>query len=271
MRTLWDKEVLLVRGTFRLPPPKPGYLYRIVVNTGLYVGAGDGYRLYLNGKQLVEVKEGIGRNAGGTLRGAFITRELLDEFGKGPVTLAATTFLRYGDRAIVTMPPVPQGIFSMWIEEMKLPPLDDAAFHKSATVIPMLSAAWQEKQDPDNKEFQTADDRFHYDGKFVANPKALGSWTTVAVVPALEAFDPAKPADPNNAPIRQLTLKEGGLTHKSALIWSCDTLMDLTRWQALKMTVRAIAGTEYLTIEAGSFSEKNPAGWKSPIIVMKRN
>lgn len=38
MRTLWDKEVLLVRGTFQLPLPKPGYLYRIVVSTGLFGG-----------------------------------------------------------------------------------------------------------------------------------------------------------------------------------------------------------------------------------------
>ncbi len=271
MRTLWDKEVLLVRGTIQLPLPKPGYLYRIVVNTGLFVGVGDGYRLYLNGKQLVEVKEGIGRGSGGTLRGAFITRELLDEFSKGPVTLAATTFLRYGDRAIVTMPPVPQGVFSMWIEEMKLPPLDDAAFRKSATVIPMQSAAWQEKQDPTNMELQTADDRFHYDGKFIANPKVLGSWTTVGTVSAIEAFDPAKPTDLNKATFGGLTLKENGLTNKTIMIWSGDTLIDMTRWQALKMTTQTIAGTDYLAVEAGGFSEKNPAGWKCPLMIMKRN
>ena len=271
MRTLWDKEVLLVRGTFQLPKPKPGYLYRIMVSTGLYVGAGDGYRLYLNGKQLVEVKEGIGRNTGGTLRGAFITKGLLDEFEKGPVTLAATTFLRYGDRAIVTMPPVPQGVFSMWIEEMKLPPLDDAAFRKSATVIPMLSSAWQEKQDPANTELQTGDDRFHYDGKFVANSKVLGSWAAVAMVPSIDAFDPNKPAVMNNAPFGGLTFKEEGLTEKPTRIWSGDTLMDMTRWEALKVTVQTIAGTEYLAVEAGGFSDKNPAGWKCPLIIMKRN
>ena len=271
MRTLWDKEVLLVRGTFQLPPPKPGCLYRIVVSTGLFVGAGDGYRLYLNGKQLVEVKEGIGRGSGGTLRGAFITRELLDEFAKGPVTLAATTFLRYGDRAIVTMPPVPQGIFSMWIEEMKLPPLDDATLRKTATVIPMLSSAWQEKQDPDNKELQTADDRYHYNGKFIADQKMLGSWTAVALVPAIDGFDPAKPVDANRATIKALTLKADGLTDKSARIWSGDMLMDLDSYQAMKMTLKTLGGGEYLFVEAGGFSDKNPAGWKSPLIVMKRN
>ena len=270
MRSLWEKEVLLVRGTFQLPTPKTGYLYRIVVSTGLFVGAGDGFRVYLNGKQLVEVKEGIGRGSGGTLRGAFITRELLDEFAKGPVTLAAITFLRYGDRAIVTMPPVPQGVFSMWIEEMKIPSLDDATLRKSATVIPMLSSAWQDKQDPDNKELQTADDRFHYDGKFIANPKLSGAWTTVAVVPAIDAFDPSKPADANKAPFGALTLKENGLTDKAVRIWSGDTLLDLDGYQALKMTLKTLGGGDYLFVEAGGFNDKKPAGWKTPLIVMKR-
>jgi len=270
MRSLWDKEVLLVRGTFPLPPPKPGHIYRIVVSTGLFVGAGDGFRLYLNGKQLVEVKEGIGRGSGGTLRGALITKELLDEFANGPVTLAATTFLRYGDRAIVTMPPVPQGVFSMWIEEMKLPPLDDETLRKSAAVIPMRSSVWQEKQDPENKELQTANDMFHYDGKFLANTKLLGSWITVALVPAIVAFDPAKPVDANRATIKSLTFKDAGLTDSSVRIWSGTTLMDLDRYEALQMTPKTIGGDDYLFVETGGFSDQNPAGWKSPLIVMKR-
>jgi hypothetical protein len=47
--------------------------------------------------------------------------------------------------------------------------------------------------------------------------------------------------------------------------------MDLNRYQALKMTPKTIGGSEYLFIEAGGFSDKNPAGWKSPLIVMKRS
>ena len=136
MRTLWDKEVLLVRGTFDFPPLQAGHLYRIVVDTGMYVGAGDGYRIYVNGRPLVEVKEGIGRRMGGGYRGAVVTREFLDEFAKGPVTIAATTFLRYGDRAVVTMPPVPQGVFGMWMDEMKVPPLDLDTLEKTAAVQP---------------------------------------------------------------------------------------------------------------------------------------
>jgi hypothetical protein len=134
----------------------------------------------------------------------------------------------------------------------------------------MLSAAWQEKQDPQNNELQTAADKFSYDGRFAANPKLIGSWTAVAVVPAIAAFDPAKPADANRAPIKSLTVRDGGLTDSSTLIWSGDTLMDLESFQALKMNIQAIAGSEYLLIEAGGFSDRNPVGWKSPLIVMKR-
>ncbi len=42
-----------------------------------------------------------------------------------------------------------------------------------ATVIPMASSVWQAKQDPDNAELQTEDDKFRYNGRFVANPETL--------------------------------------------------------------------------------------------------
>ena len=38
----------------------------------------------------------------------------------------------------------------------------------------------------------------------------------------------------------------------------------------LKITPRSIDGTVYLFIEAGGFGLKNPAGWQSPLMVMKR-
>ena len=135
-RTLWEKEVLLVNGTFEFPPLKPGHEYRLRVQTGQGVGAGDGFQVFINGKPLVESKAGLGRREGDTIRGGWITKEFREEFNKGPVTIAASSFLRYGDRAIVTMPPVPQGIFSMWLEERKLPPLDDAVLQKAATFVP---------------------------------------------------------------------------------------------------------------------------------------
>ena len=52
---------------------------------------------------------------------------VIEEFNKGEVTIAATTFLRYGNKAVVQMPPVPRGTFSIWVEEMKLPPLEEGS------------------------------------------------------------------------------------------------------------------------------------------------
>ena len=270
MRTLWDKEVLLVRGTFKFPALKPDHLYRIRVGTGQHVGSGDGFKICINGKPLLETKEGNGRRMGGIPRGGFITKEFVEEFNKGPVTIAATTFLRYGDRAIVQMPPVPQGIFSMWVEEMKLPPINDESLRKSATVIPMLTSQWQAVQDPDNRELQPDEGKFRYDGKFIANPKVLGTWTIIDQVKMIDEFSPGKKMAPGRALFTAITFKDKGMTGDGLWIWSGEALMDLERYQALKMTVKTIDGSDYLFIEAGGFSQKNPVGWKPPLYVMKR-
>lgn len=270
MRTLWDKEALLVRGTLQFPPLRPGHIYRIRVGMGQHVGSGDGYRIYINGRQLIETKYGVGRRQGAKPRGGFITKQFVEEFNKGPVTIAATSFLRYGSRAIVTMPPVPQGIFSLWLEEMKLPPISDEAIRKSATVIPMLSSRWQAKQDPDKAELQTDDDMFRYDGRFVANPGVLGSWTIVDQVATVDEFHLERQMDPGRPTVTRITFQDKGLTSDALRIWSGDTLMDLERYQAMKMTVERIGGDDYLFIEAGGFGTRNPVGWQSPWYVMKR-
>ncbi len=289
MRTFWDKEVLLVRGTFDFPKPKPEHLYRIRVGTGQHVGSGDGYRIYVNGRLLIETKDGVGRRGGNKPRGAFVTADFLREFGNGPVTIAATTFLRYGERAVVTMPPVPQGIFNLWVEEMKLPPLDTDAFRKAAMFTPMRSAEWQvslaARDTPMASEGDAAGDDdsandegdapplawFHYDGGCIANAAVLGSWQTVAIVPTIEAFDPtAKRADTKKAPFQKLVFTEDGLTDHSEIAWSGDRLIHLARSEALRMRAGAVDGVDYLFIEAGGFGEKNPPGWTSPWVVLKR-
>lgn len=56
VNTLWDKEVLLLRGTFKIPPPKEGHRYRLRVNDGNHVGNGGGHIIYINGKRLIEAK-----------------------------------------------------------------------------------------------------------------------------------------------------------------------------------------------------------------------
>ena len=123
-RTLWEKEVLLVRRTFECPPFKEGYRYRIVVGGSAHVNAGEGYAIYINGRQLIEYPNGVGKRQGGQPRGAFIDKEFIKQFQGGKLTIAATSFLKYYHPRNGSIPP--QGHFSLWLEEMKIPPLGRA-------------------------------------------------------------------------------------------------------------------------------------------------
>jgi len=270
-KTLWENEVLLVTQKFELPALKPGHIYRLRVDRGQGVGAGDGFKLYLNGKDLAESKEGLGRRAGNTIRGAWITKEFTEEFAKGPLTISAITFLRYGDRAIVQMPPIPQGIFSLWLEERKLPPLDEATLRKAASFVPMLSSDWQALQYPDSTAEDPNAGKFRFDGKFTANPKVAGSWTAVAQVAKPADFDPQAKPNPGRSPFQKITFKEDGTTDTARWIWSGATLIDMEQDTALKIAPQSIGGADYLFIESGGFSPKNPVGWTSPLMVLKRN
>jgi hypothetical protein len=119
-KTLWEKEVLLVRGTFEIPPLKKGRRYRIVVGGSAHVNAGEGYSIYVNGKLLAHSNAGVGKRQGGQPRGGHIYNDFRDEFKSGKVTIAATSFLRYNNpRGIIP----PCGHLTLWMEEAKIPPL----------------------------------------------------------------------------------------------------------------------------------------------------
>ncbi len=271
VRTFWDQEVLLLRGTFEIPPLKEGHRYRLRVNDGNHVGIGGGHIIYVNGKQLIEAKTCGGRGSGGQPKGAFITQEFLDDFQAGEVTIAVKTFLRFNSKyKVKPSTRVPQGKISLHLEEMKLPPMGDDLVTKSATVVPMLSSDWQAEQHSDDRELQSGNEKFVYDGKFVANPQILGKWTLVATVKSIDEFDPGKRLRVGRAPFRALTFQGDGRTDSPTWIWSGDTLMDLTRYQALKMKIAVIDGEGYLFVEAGGFSTRNPAGWQSPWLAMKK-
>ena len=118
-KTLWGKEVLLVRGTVDLPPLKKAHRYRIVVGGAAHVNSGEGYAIYVNGKLLAESNRGVAVRQGGQPRGAHIYSDFRDEFKGGKVTLAATSFLRYNHPRRGIQPP--RGHISLQIEEQKLP------------------------------------------------------------------------------------------------------------------------------------------------------
>jgi hypothetical protein len=260
MKTIWEKEVLLMRSTVTIPPLKAGYRYRLVVGGLSHMNNGDGVRVYVNGKQVLEREREFKKREGGHPIAYYIDQERLAEFQSGKVTIAATGFLHIHLRS------KNKGNFmAIWFEEMKMPPLDQEVVMKAATVKPLLSAEWQALQDPGRNSEDLEAGKFKWDGKFVANPAVLGEWKTIAVVPTVEAFDPAKPIA-GRPPFKELAIKDGGLTGVGTMLWSGDTLMDFGGFQSLKMTVK----DEYLFVEAGGFNAKNPVGWKSPLVVLTK-
>jgi len=120
-KTLWEKEVLLVRGTVELPSLKKDHRYRLVVGGSAHVNSGEGYAIYANGKLIAESKTGVAVRQGGQPRGVHIYGDFIDEFKDGQVTLAVTSFLRYNHPRRGLQPP--RGHISLQIEEQKLPPL----------------------------------------------------------------------------------------------------------------------------------------------------
>jgi hypothetical protein len=271
VNTLWEKEVLLLRGTFKIPPLKEGHRYRLRVNSGEHVGAGGGHLIYINGKPLIEAIQGGGRGSGGRPKGAYITKEFLDDFKSGEVTIAVKTFIRYNDK-YSTKPKVktPQGKISIHLDEQKLPPMGDELVTKSAKVVPMLSFEWQAKIDPEDATQNPDDNLFRWDGKFAANPKIMGSWKVIAEVAEFTDFDPAKKTNVRRPLFSTITFKDGGATGDPTWAWSGDRLMDLNKYQALKMEVRKVGAAEYLFVESGGFSTRNKPDWKPKWYVMKR-
>jgi len=135
----------------------------------------------------------------------------------------------------------------------------------------MLSSEWQAELDPEDASQDPDENLFRWNGNFAANPKVLGQWQLVGQVATIADFDPEQKTHPRNAPFSTITLQHGGGTTDPTWVWSGDTLMDLNRYQALKMQVRRVGNAEYLFVESGGFSTRNRPDWKSPLYVMKRD
>ena len=120
-KTLWAREVILIRGTFEIPALKEGHRYRLVVGGSNHVNAGEGFAIYVNGKLLAESKTGVGMRQGGQPRGGHIYTDFRSEFKGGKVTIAAMSFLRYNHPRKKPYPP--RGHITVWMEEQKIPPV----------------------------------------------------------------------------------------------------------------------------------------------------
>jgi hypothetical protein len=64
--------------------------------------------------------------------------------------------------------------------------------------------------------------------------------------------------------------KDGGTTENPNLVWSGERLIQMERSEALRTKPMSIDGVDFLFVEAGGFSEKNPSAWTSPWVVLKR-
>jgi len=293
VNTLWDKEILLFQGKFRLPDMKEGHRYRLRVNDGDHVGTGGGYDVYVNGKRLTGSGRCPRRGEGGLPKGAFITQDWIEKLSGKEVTIAVKSFLRF-NRSFQHKPSkrVPQGRMSVHFEEMKIPPFSHDQVVKAAKLVPMKSAEWQAKEfeglDDDaggddtggddavaRREGLVSDGKFRWDGNFVPNASVTGEWVLLGLVKEIDDFSPGmefKRLDRGRAPFKELTIKGDGTTNSPTFLWSGDILMNLSSYEALRMRVKTIEGAEHLFVEAGGFHVATgiPVGWKSPWCVMKR-
>jgi hypothetical protein len=229
------------------------------------VGAGDGYEIYFNGKKLSEAAQGTGKRSGGSPVGYLLPKAMMKELSGKELLVGVKAFMakhpRSGEK---------RGYFTLFIEEMKIPPLEGENLVKAMQRIPMFSADWQALQDPES-EVDPDDGKFSYDGKFKPNPQVVGDWK---VVGCLEDGDDSATMKPLGKKIKPLftatSFKDDGKTDSAERIWSGDILMDLNTSQALRITAKKVNGEEVLLVENGGFNVKGGADWKAPLLVLKR-
>ena len=124
-QTVCEKDVLLMRQTFDLPPAKEGHRYRIRINGSVHANYGEGYAIYVNGKLLAESKAGITawRKQGWKPRGSHVWADVRGEFKGGKVTIAVSNF-PMNNKTAEGFLPASRDPLGVWLEEMKLPPVE---------------------------------------------------------------------------------------------------------------------------------------------------
>ena len=120
MKTFWDKEVLLMRTKVKVGEFKEGHRYRLVIGGMSHGNRGEGFKIYIDGKQLMEQKAGVGMRDGGKPICYYIDKAWWPDFKSGEVLIAATSFLRFDKHSQTRA-----NHFSVWIEEMKVPTIPE--------------------------------------------------------------------------------------------------------------------------------------------------
>jgi hypothetical protein len=120
-KTIVENDVLLMRKTIDVPPLKEGYRYRVRVEGSIHDNSGEGFAVYVNGKLVGEIKEGITGWRKQGIRGVKLENSLLEAIKGGKMTIAVANFPMSNwkpDHFIPFFRPL-----SVWVEEQKLPPL----------------------------------------------------------------------------------------------------------------------------------------------------
>ena len=123
--------------------------------------------------------------------------------------------------------------------------MGDVLVTRSAKLVSMLSSEWQAKPNPEDASKNPDDSLFRWDGELVENASASGPRKLIGRVNEILEFDPAKRMNARGAPFSAITLGEDGKTNDPTLVRSGDVLMDLNRYQALRMEVAQIDGKDY--------------------------
>lgn len=117
--TVVENDVLLMRGSFDLPPAKAGHRYRIRVHGSINGNSGEAFALYVNGKLMGEIKHGVTAWRRQGLRGCHVWENFREDFAGGKVTIAVANFPMSNwnpERFIPALAPL-----SVWFEAQKLP------------------------------------------------------------------------------------------------------------------------------------------------------
>lgn len=271
VNTLWEKEVLLLRGKFKFPEFEEGYCYRLVHGGVSHVGNGGGYRVYVNGRLFIDRPYGTNRREGGKPIGQDITREWWPEFSGKEVDLSVISFKKNHPRT---------GIFGGYItismHRMKAPDMDPFIFQKVLIGQPFRSSEWQALQYPDIIQ-EEHEGKFVYDGTFRENKAVVGSWSSLGSVDSPDAFNGVAPPlkQKEREKWRTITFNPDGTTDDIYKWYTGNYLLDvelnIDNSQVLEMRVKTFDGKEYLFIEEGGFDEKNGPDWKCRWIVFRRS
>ena len=123
MQSLWEREVLLAKGRFKFPELNDGHCYRLLLGGMSHVGGGDGLRIYLNGNKIYERNKGVGKRQGGQPIECLINQAWWPEFNIGEVDISVIAFQGQWNGK-TQQKPSKRANFSLWMQEMKTPPLE---------------------------------------------------------------------------------------------------------------------------------------------------